>query len=185
MRQPLGPLTAVLVVAVLVLGGCGDDALETYVDDSATTAPSDPPDPGDASPTPSPGESGGAAGSGGDGDGDAAEAVDHDVVALPFATAAGGTASAMLTPVDSPDELETFVSQFERDELAEEVRTAATTTSYDGDLWAGVVSVGCDVPPGVTVSEGEAGYLATPQKVVDPLDNCVAPVTTVALVAIR
>lgn len=118
-------------------------------------------------------------------DGDAAEPVDYDVVALPSMTAAGGSTSPMLTPVSTPDELDTFVSQFRLDDFADQVRTEATTASYDGRLWAAVVSVGCDVPPSVFVEEGEAGYLVTPGKVADPLQECLAAVTTVALVAIR
>ncbi len=121
-------------------------------------------------------------------DGDAEEPVDYDVVAMPHMTAAGGRTSSMLTPVTTPDELDTFVSQFRREEFADQVRSEAAEADergYDGRLWAAIVSVGCDVPPGVFVEEGEAGYLVTPLKVVDPLEECFAPVTTVALVAIR
>ena len=186
MRRPLGSLLApglpvllpAALAAVLVVAGCAaerhpglqpGDATGSDPTTSSTPSvePSDEPDPGSQS------------------DGDAAEPVDHEVVALPHATAVGGTVSPMLVRVETPDELDTFVSQFRRDELTDEIRTIARTASYDGALWAAVVSLGCDVPPGVNVAEGEAGYLVTPQKVVDPLDNCLAPVTTVALVAIR
>ncbi len=38
----------------------------------------------------------------------------------------------MLTPVGTPDELDAFVTQFRLDSLADEIRTDATTASYDG-----------------------------------------------------
>jgi len=173
------------LAAVLVVAGCAaeqDPGLQpgdaTGSDPSTSSTPS-------AEPSDEPGEPGDEPDPGSPSDGDAAGPVDHEVVALPSATAVGGTVSPMLVRVDTPDELDTFVSQFRRDELGDEIRTIARTASYDGALWAAVVSLGCDVPPGVNVAEGEAGYLVTPQKVVDPLDNCLAPVTTVALVAIR
>lgn len=168
MRRTLGTSLALTLLSTLLLSGCGSDA---EVQDPADATVSDPA----ASSTPSPSET--------QTDGDAEGPVDYEVVALVDETAAGGRTSPMLTLVEAPDELDTFTSQFRGDAFAEEIRTAADT-SYDGQLWAAVVSVGCDVPPGVFVEEGEAGYLITPGKVADPMQECLAAVTTVALVAI-
>ena len=165
LRTTLAPALLAVGLTAGLLTGCGtDDA--TGSDPAASPTPTS---------TPTSTQT----------DGDAAEPVDYDVVALPSMTAAGGRTSSMLTPVSTPDELDTFVSQLRLEEFADQVRTEATEATYDGSLWAAIVSVGCDVPPGVFVEEGEAGYLVTPMKVVDPLEECFAPVTTVALVAIR
>jgi hypothetical protein len=46
------------------------------------------------------------------------------------------------------------------------------------------VSIGCDVPPGVTVQTQDDGLAIVAMKVKSPLQECLAPVTTVALVTI-
>lgn len=173
MRRTLGTSLALTLLSALLLSGCGSDG---DVQDPADATGSDPAASSTPSPTPSttPTQT----------DGDAKAPVDYEVVALVDETAAGGRTSPMLTLVSNSAELDTFASQFRGDSFAEEIRTAADT-SYDGQLWAAVVSVGCDVPPDVFVEEGEAGYLITPGKVVDPLPECLAAVTTVALVAIE
>ncbi|MDE0777660.1 MAG: hypothetical protein OSB43_15395 [Nocardioides sp.] len=164
MRRTLGSILAPVLLCS-VLAGCGGDA--DVLSDGAASDPA---------PTETPTST--------QTDGDAEEPVDYVVVGLPSETAAGGSVSPMLTPVRTPDELDTFVSQFRLDSFADEVRDDATSATDEGDLWAAVVSIGCDVPPGVIVEEGEAGYLVTPEKVAAPLQECLAPVTTVALVAI-
>ncbi|WP_323793707.1 hypothetical protein [Nocardioides sp.] len=181
MRRTLGTTLLTVILAVLLAGGlltgCGSETDTEAIDPAASPTPSSTPS---STPTTAPSST--------QTDGDAAEPVDYDVVAMPSMTAAGGRTSPMLTPVSTPDELDTFVSQFRLEEFADQVRTEATEAGergYDGQLWAAIVSVGCDVPPGVFVEEGEAGYLVTPLKVKDPLQECFAAVTTVALVAIR
>lgn len=163
MRRALGTSLALTVLSMLLLSGCGSGA--------------DVQDPADATGT--------SAGSPSDeqSDGDAEGPVDYEVVALLDETAAGGRTSPMLTSVEGPEELDAFTAQFRGEAFEAEIRAAADT-SYDGQLWAAVVSLGCDVPPEVFVEEGEAGYLITPAGVVDPLPECLAAVTTVALVAI-
>ena len=47
-----------------------------------------------------------------------------------------------------------------------------------------VVSIGCDVPPGVDGDQSADGWVFTPQEVARPLQECFAPVTSVALVAV-
>ena len=158
MRRTLGSSLALVLSTVLLLAGCaGEQDPGLQPTDSTGSDPATSP----ADPTEGPD-------SGSQTDGDAEEPVDYEVVSLPSETAAGGTVSPMLTPVGTPDELDTFVSQFRLDSFADEVRNDATSASYEGDLWAA----------------GEAGYLVTPEKVAKPLQECLAPVTTVALVAI-
>lgn len=172
MRRILGTPLALTIVTALLLAGCGSDPDGGVPADETASDPAGPA----ATSTPSPSQT--------QTDGDAEEPVDYEVLALVDETAVGGRTSPMLSWVDAPNELETFVAQFRSEAFGEEIRTAADT-SYDGQLWAAVVSVGCDVPPDVYVEEGEAGYLITPGKVVDPLPECLAAVTTVALVAIE
>lgn len=87
--------------------------------------------------------------------------------------------------LDSQSAIDDFVSQFTRDEFAEKVARAAQSTKVaEGQqLFGAVVSVGCDVPPGVNVSVGDKVEI-TAQKVADPLQECYVPVTTVALVTV-
>jgi hypothetical protein len=51
-------------------------------------------------------------------------------------------------------------------------------------LLGAVVAIGCDVPPGVTVQHADGGLAITALKVEKPREECFAPVTTVALVAV-
>ena len=169
--RTLGTTLALTVLSAGLLTGCGSDADDQLPGDATG---SDPAASAAPSPTSDPDQT----------DGDAEAPVDYEVVALVHETAVGGRTSPMLTSVEEPAELATFAGQFRSDTFGEEIRASADS-SYDGQLWAAVVSVGCDVPPNVFVEEGEAGYLITPGKVVDPLPECLAAVTTVALVAIE
>ncbi len=79
-----------------------------------------------------------------------------------------------------------FVGQFETPSLVDDVRRAVEGHELPAgtQLAAAVVTIGCDVPPGVEVSEGESGLEIRAMKVPDPLPNCFAPVTTVAVVQV-
>ena len=79
-----------------------------------------------------------------------------------------------------------FAAQFENEALGDQLTTAIRKADVpeDQQLAAAVVSIGCDVPPGVTVQELESGLAIVPLKVKSPLQECLAPVTTVALVAV-
>ena len=67
------------------------------------------------------------------------------------------------------------------DQLATAVRKADVRRARAGS--GGGVDR-CDVPPGVTVQKLERGVAILPLKVKSPLKECLAPVTTVALVAV-
>ncbi|WP_459985430.1 hypothetical protein, partial [Nocardioides sp. AN3] len=69
-------------------------------------------------------------------------------------------------------------------ELAAKVEAAASATSVASgeELYGQVVSIGCDVPPGVTVERDPV--VVHPDPVASPLPECFAPVTTVALVVL-
>jgi hypothetical protein len=113
-------------------------------------------------------------------------ALDYDVLAIVSETAAGGAVSPTLTPLPGPEELTAFVEQFEnggfRDEVTAEVQGHEPRDGYV--VSAAVVAIGCDVPPGVTVVETEESYTVQADKVADPLKECFAPVTSVAVVEV-
>jgi len=44
-----------------------------------------------------------------------------------------------------------------------------------------VIEISCDEPPSATVTEEEGAFVVTPGKVVDPLPECLVPVTSVAV----
>lgn len=120
------------------------------------------------------------------GDDDASDAdVDHpaepETVVLVHATAGGGDAATQTTDVTSDDDLAGYVEQFD-DSLAAKVTEAAAGIDLGSDqaLVAQVVSVGCDVPPGASVQEN----VIVPEKVPSPMQECLAPVTTVGLAAV-
>ncbi len=53
-----------------------------------------------------------------------------------------------------------------------------------GAVMAAVVAVGCDVPPGAEFGFSSDGAYVEARRVADPLPECLAAVTTVALVAV-
>ncbi len=186
MRRTLGTSLALTLLSVLLLAGCGTESEVSGNDPAPTSTPTPSPEATPASGAPeTPTASPTSAPSSPQTDGDAAEPVAYDLVALIGANGSRATASPMLTPIDDPDQLDAFVSQLGSEGAGDQVRAEATSASYDGALWGGVLSGGCDVPPGVFVEEGEAGYLVTPQKVAEPRQECVVAVTTIVLVAIR
>ena len=167
MRRTLGSL--LLLLLLVVPTACGDDEPAT-ADDPAPTAGGSPTDQSSDEPTDEPSD-------------EPTEGL--RVVALLSETAAGGETSTTLTPLGA-DTLETFLEPITSAALADEVRqTVADNPPADyHELMGAVVAVGCDVPQGVTVTEGEAGYEIHAEKVAEPLPECFAPVTTIAVVEV-
>ncbi len=147
-------LGALLIVSVLV--GCGDDADRT--DDRPPETSSSP----------------------------SASSEDYPLVAMLSGTAAGGSSSDQVTPVPDAQAVEDFSAQLTSDSLRRELaRTVAGHQPADGrQLGAAIVAIGCDVPPGVTVTPTDGGFSVQPEKVAEPLQQCLAPVTSIAVVEI-
>ncbi len=158
MRTSLGSIPAASLgtaLALSLLVGCGDET-RVVADPSATNTL--------ASSIPAP------------------EAKEWRLVALVWETAAGGSFSTEVTPVSDPDDLSTYLDQFGSEALAQKV-TDAVDEAEPGPgqvVGAAVVSVGCDVPTEVTYVDG----VIRAKKVPNPLPECFAPVTTVAVVEI-
>lgn len=162
MRIPLGSTPAALIGASLtlvLLAGCGDET-DTATDPSAAptsaSAETSPPT------TPAP------------------ESDEWRLVDIVAGTAAGGSTSTEVTVVGDPDDLATFTDQFASEALAAEVAAAVEAADPQPGyvVAAAVVALGCDVPTEVTYLDGVIRAVKVP----DPLPECFAPVTSVAII---
>ena len=102
-------------------------------------------------------------------------------------TAAGGQASALATPLDTADQVAAFARQFRSDAVQGRIRKAIghEASAPDRAIVGAVVAVGCDRPPGVDVIADDQGRVQlVPHEVASPLEECLAPVTTVAIVVL-
>jgi hypothetical protein len=164
MKRLLGP---VLLVA-LVLAGCGDAASDTASDPAPSTG----------APTGSPSESLPTL--------DPSSGVEAQTVAILSQTAAGGRVDLNAVPLADEGARHEFAAQFNRPNMEHKIaRAVASATIPEGfTLMGAVVSIGCDVPPGVTVTQSPDGWVVQPDPVASPLKECFAAVTTVALVAV-
>jgi hypothetical protein len=172
MRRTFGTLLLTAALATAALAGCADDGGDTRAEDAASgTASASPSDLPSAAPSRAPSTPG---------------AVDFTEVALLSETAAGGEVEHRATVLDDASAVNGFAAQFETGAMSDELTTAVreADVAEGQELAAAVVSIGCDVPPGVTVQKLEGGVAILPLKVKSPLKECFAPVTTVALVAV-
>jgi hypothetical protein len=174
MRQTLGALLLTAALAAPALAGCADDsdprAEEAATPTASGTAP--PADSPSGSPSQSPSTTGGTG--------------DFTEVALLRLTGGGGRVGHRATVLDDPAAVDRFAAQFRGEALGNQLMAAIREADVPQGrtLAAAVVSIGCDVPPGVTVEKLEGGLAILPLKVRSPLPECLAAVTTVALVAV-
>lgn len=107
------------------------------------------------------------------------------VVGILSGTAAGGRTGEAV-PVDSPDAIAAFVAQFRTPQFAAEVRASvdAADPGPGETVYAAVVAIGCDVPPSASVSRDGNAVTITPGKVLAPLKECFAPVTSVVVAVV-
>lgn len=99
-------------------------------------------------------------------------------------TAIGGEPARAATEVGSRAAVRKFARRHDVEELRSDLVAAFGRAEPGEAVWVAVVSVGCDVPPGVDVSGTEEQVYLDPQPVEDPLPECFAPVTSVAVVAV-
>ena len=116
--------------------------------------------------------------------GDSTGSVDFELVDTITVTTAGGTLSEVAVPLSDDASVQDFTSQFESDDMVQQIQQAVANTDVpDGQaLYAAVVSIGCDSPTDVSVTNTDAGLVITAGKVPSPQVECFAPMTTVALV---
>lgn len=165
MRHALGTLGLVAVLSASALSGCGSD-------------PGPAGDAGGSRATDGTGGTGSPAPTGGP--------VDFTTVALVSSVNAGGRVSPRATVLDDARAVAAFSEQFRSDAMAVRLRqeVARADVPSGRTLVGAVVAIGCDVPPGVDVQRLGDGLAITPQEVPSPLPECLAPVTTVALVSV-
>jgi hypothetical protein len=166
MKVLLGSVATCLVL----LAGCADDSSDTADDPAGPTSSASQTEAQTEEPSRSPTERG----------------VDFEEVAIISQTAAGGEVDPAAVRLDDQAARETFLMQFQNPAFGSRIdeQIQATTVPEGHVLLGATVSIGCDVPPGVHVTAEGDGWLIYPQKVVSPLQECFAPVTTVALVTV-
>jgi hypothetical protein len=118
--------------------------------------------------------------------GRASDQPDVVVVALVSQTAGGGQVSAKPVRLDRPAAVTRFTGQFRGHALRTKVAGAVRRASPpDGRVLLGaVVAIGCDAPPGVRVEGTGSDLRILAKPVPSPLQECLAPVTTVAVVSV-
>lgn len=151
-------LSGLLLALTLLLAGCGS---ETPADERAGD-----PTPG-ASTSASPGD------------------ADHTVLALVSESNVGGEVDPRAVPLDSPQGIADFAARFEDQRMEESISRAIAGASVpEGQVVFGaVVAVGCEPPTEVAVEVGPDGVEITAAPV-KSTQQCLVPVTTVALVAV-
>ncbi len=117
---------------------------------------------------------------------DPSDGLQATTIAIVSQTAVGGKVDLDAVPIGDDGSRAALTAQFRRPSMDKEIaRAVASATVPDGyTVMGAVVSIGCDVPPSVTVTQAPDGWIITPNKVPSPLQECFAPVTSVAVVAI-
>jgi hypothetical protein len=121
-----------------------------------------------------------------EGQGETGETVDAELVEMITETAAGGATSPVAVPLGDDEAVAAFNQQFETDAMPARVQDAVAATEVPEDmlLYGAVVSIGCDTPTDVTVTDSGSGLVVTAEAVPSPMQECFAPMTTVALVLV-
>lgn len=109
---------------------------------------------------------------------------DPRVVDIVSGSAAGGTVEPTATLIEDDAALERYLRQFESADLAADLSATVAAHQPEGDrvLGLAVIEISCDEPPSAAVVEDHGVFVVTPGKVVSPHQECVVPVTSVAVI---
>jgi hypothetical protein len=165
------PLLGLLLASALLLSGCGGGDDTAGEPTSAATSASSPTAP--SSSTQAPPQGGTDAGA--------------TLLALISQSNVGGEVSTTAVPLDSADAVAEFSSQFEGSQMSESLQQAlSVATVPDGQqLMGAVIAVGCSTPGNATVTRADDGSIVVTAKGGGKsTQECLVPVTTVALVAV-
>ena len=112
--------------------------------------------------------------------------IDFELVAMVTETAVGGMVSPGAVPLADVSAVRQFSAQFDDDrmeialiQLVDELEVPDDQAAY-----AAVVAIGCEVPPDVTVTSTDTGLLIEGTKPTTKPVECLAPVTSVAVVLV-
>jgi hypothetical protein len=110
-----------------------------------------------------------------------------EVVAILSGTAAAGTTSGEVVDLDTTTGIEQLVGELRRGRLANQVRARVAATDVpDGQRLVGaIVNIGCDTPVDVKVVGAANGVRLEPVFQGKPMPECLAAVTTIALVLVQ
>ena len=114
------------------------------------------------------------------------DASEAELVQMLVLTSAGGEVSPTAYYVDDTKEMDAYAKTFEdRDDVVAAVQQAVEDAGdTEGRLAAATVAIGCDVPEGVSITEGDNGPEVHPDKIANPKPECFAPMTSIAIVEI-
>jgi hypothetical protein len=106
-----------------------------------------------------------------------------EVVEIVSETAAGGESGGPAVRVDRPAGMARLTRDFRTPRLEAKIRSVVQRTRVaEGQaLYAAVIAVGCDVPPSASVEVTDGKVVITAGKVAKPMQECFAPVTSVAI----
>jgi hypothetical protein len=154
MRRTLGPLLLAVLLTTGLAAGCGNGDGTATDRSGSSSTPT-----GTASP---------------------------ETIGLFGQSAAGGRVDAHATVLDDDAAVAAFTRQFRTDAVRHRIEAAISKAHLSSrqTVVGAVVSIGCDVPPGVDVQGTGDALTITPKEVASPLEECLVPVTTVALVAV-
>jgi hypothetical protein len=112
--------------------------------------------------------------------------IDFELIEMVTETAVGGMVSPGAVPLADVSAVQQFTGQFENDRM--EIRLVQLIDGLevpdDKAAYAAVVAIGCEVPPGVTVTSTDTGILIEGTKPTGKPVQCLAPMTSVAVVLV-
>jgi hypothetical protein len=109
-----------------------------------------------------------------------------ELLAVVSMTGANGHVSAKPQDLTPAAALARFSQDFRGDALRNRIRSVLQKQTVPSDMYVAgaVISVGCDVPPGADVVDTGHGYEVVAKEVASPRPECLASVTSVAIVAL-
>lgn len=112
--------------------------------------------------------------------------VESELVEMITETAVGGMVSPGGVALTDGAAVAQFSGQFDDDQMQVRLSQAFADLEVPDDkaAYAAVVAIGCDVPPGVTVTSTDTGILIEGTKPTGKPVECIAPMTSVAIVLV-
>ncbi|RHW27195.1 hypothetical protein D0Z08_11080 [Nocardioides immobilis] len=111
------------------------------------------------------------------------DSADPQVVDIVSGSAVDGDVAATATVIQDDQDLERYLRQFDSSPFVGDLTDAidAHPLADDRVLGLAVIEISCDEPPSATVTTDGEAFVVTPGKVVNPHQECFAPVTSVAV----